>query len=200
MMPNPSWKALEGKIFGGKKAQNFRLSGSGGHGLITASVILARAGILEGHNALQAQVYGAEARGSATKAEVVIKDGDIFYPKLVAPDFLLALTPDGITRFSQDMVPNGLVVYDSVLIPDKEPSDKGPYYFGIPMWREILAELGSGVAINIVSLGVVVALTEVVSRKSIEDSVHENFKKEYRANNQKALELGYRLAEEVKRG
>lgn len=200
MKPNPSWKSLQGKMFGGKKAENFRLSGSGGHGLITASVILAKAGILEGHNALQSQVYGAEARGSATKAEIVIKDGDIFYPKLVAPEFLLALTPDGITKFSHDVVTNGLVVYDSVLIPDMEPSDKGPYFFGIPMWREILSELGSGIAINIVSLGVVVGLTEVVSRKSIEDSVHENFKKEFMASNQKALELGYRLAEEIKRG
>lgn len=201
MKPNPSWKALQGKMFGGRKAENFRLSGSGGHGLITASVILAKAGIEEGHNALQSQVYGAEARGSATKAEIVIRDGDIFYPKLVAPEFLLALTPDGITKFSHDVVPNGLVVYDSVLLPDMEPSDKGPYYFGIPMWKEILTELGSGVAINIVSLGVVVALTEVVARKTIEETVHDSFKRpEFRASNQKALELGYRLAEEIKRG
>ncbi len=200
MNPNPSWNALHGKMFGGRKAENFRLSGSGGHGLITASVILAKAGIREGHNALQSQVYGAEARGSATKAEIVIKDGDIFYPKLVAPDFLLALTPDGITKFSHDVVPNGLVVFDSILLPDMEPSDRGPFYFGVPMWREIIAELGTGIAINIVSLGVVVGLTEVVTRASIEEIVHESFKKEFKASNQKALELGYRLAEEVKRG
>jgi 2-oxoglutarate ferredoxin oxidoreductase subunit gamma len=197
---NPSWKALQGKVFGGKKAENFRLSGSGGHGLITASTILAKAGIIEGHNALQSQVYGAEARGSATKAEIVIKDGEIYYPKLVAPDFLLALTPDGITKFSHDVVPNGLVIFDSVLVPNATPSDKGPYYFGIPMWREILAELGSGIAINIVSLGVVVGMTNVVSNKSLEDAVHEGFRREFRANNQKALELGYRLAEDIKRG
>ena len=98
------------------------------------------------------------------------------------------------------MVPNGLVVFDSILLPDMEPSDRGPFYFGVPMWREIIAELGTGVAINIVSLGVVVGLTEVVTRASSEEIVHESFKKEFKASNQKALELGYRLAEEVKRG
>ncbi|MCK7470922.1 MAG: hypothetical protein MZU95_09140 [Desulfomicrobium escambiense] len=41
----------------------FRLSGSGGQGLLLAGIVLAEAAILEGKNAVQTQSYGPEARG-----------------------------------------------------------------------------------------------------------------------------------------
>ncbi len=195
---NPSWKDISHKVFGGKKAESFRLTGSGGHGLVTASVILAKAGIYDGNNVLQSQVYGAEARGSTTKSETVIRQGEIFFPKLVAPDVLLALTAEGLAKFRTDVIKEGVIIFDSILIPDEKPSDAGPYTFGIPMWSELLKELKAGTAINVVALGVVVAFTDVVKRSSLEKAVHENFRPEFQANNQKALELGYRLAKEAK--
>jgi 2-oxoglutarate ferredoxin oxidoreductase subunit gamma len=72
----------------------FRLSGSGGQGLLLAGIVLAEAAILEDKNAVQTQSYGPEARGGASKAEVVVSDEDIDYPKATDPDFLLALTPE----------------------------------------------------------------------------------------------------------
>ncbi len=52
-----------------------RLSGSGGQGLIIAGIILAEAaGIYDGKFVCQTQSYGPEARGGASKAEVVISD------------------------------------------------------------------------------------------------------------------------------
>jgi len=49
-----------------------RLTGSGGQGLILGGIILAEAAILDGKNAIQSQSYGPEARGGASKAEVII--------------------------------------------------------------------------------------------------------------------------------
>lgn len=196
----PSWKDISHRVFNGRKAESFRFTGSGGHGLVTASVILAKAGIYDGNNVLQSQVYGAEARGSTTKSETVIRHGEIYYPKLVAPDVLFALTSEGLMKYRTDVIKEGIIIYDSILIPDEKPSDAGPYTFGFPMWAEILKELKSGTAINILALGVIVALTDVVENISIEKAVHENFKPEYHANNQKALELGYSFAKEVKNG
>ena len=57
----------------------FRLSGSGGQGLLLAGIVLAEAAIHEGKNAVQTQSYGPEARGGASKAEVVVSDEDIDY-------------------------------------------------------------------------------------------------------------------------
>jgi len=58
-----------------------RLAGSGGQGLITAGIILAEAAIYDRKNVVQSQSYGPEARGGASKAEVIISDGPIYYPK-----------------------------------------------------------------------------------------------------------------------
>jgi 2-oxoglutarate ferredoxin oxidoreductase subunit gamma len=59
-----------------------RLSGSGGQGLVLAGVILAEAlGVYEGKNVTQTQSYGPEARGGASRSDIVISDGEIYYPK-----------------------------------------------------------------------------------------------------------------------
>ena len=70
----------------------FRLSGSGGQGILLAGIVLSEAAILEDLNVSQTQSYGPEARGGSSKAEVVISDTDIDYPKNTDPDYLLALT------------------------------------------------------------------------------------------------------------
>ena len=43
--------------------EEIRLAGSGGQGVILASIILADAAVLSGNNATQSQAYGPEARG-----------------------------------------------------------------------------------------------------------------------------------------
>ena len=55
-----------------------RLSGSGGQGVITAAIIFAEAAVNQGFNAVQSQSYGPEARGGASKAEVIIDSNPIF--------------------------------------------------------------------------------------------------------------------------
>ena len=69
-----------------------RLSGSGGQGVILASIILADAAIEEGMNAIQTQSYGPEARGGASKAEVIISRDEIKFPKVSDCEILLSLT------------------------------------------------------------------------------------------------------------
>jgi 2-oxoglutarate ferredoxin oxidoreductase, gamma subunit (EC 1.2.7.3) len=54
--------------------KQLRLSGSGGQGVITAAIIFAEAAVAEGKQAVQSQSYGPEARGGASKSEVIIDD------------------------------------------------------------------------------------------------------------------------------
>ena len=59
-----------------------RFSGAGGQGLILAGVIMAEAAsIYDGKQAVQSQSYGPEARGGASKSEVIISDDAIDYPE-----------------------------------------------------------------------------------------------------------------------
>ena len=52
-----------------RNREELRLVGSGGQGVILASVILAEAAILAGKNAAQSQSYGPEARGSLAQPQ-----------------------------------------------------------------------------------------------------------------------------------
>src|SRR5512134_3608635 len=91
-----------------------RLSGEGGQGIVLAGVILAEAAaIYDGKNATQTQVYGPESRGGASKAEVIISDEEIDYPKAISVDLLLALTQAAADKFSHDLKPSGILVLDS---------------------------------------------------------------------------------------
>ncbi|HBB29675.1 MAG TPA: hypothetical protein DC000_10615 [Clostridiales bacterium] len=69
--------------------REMRLSGSGGQGVILAAIIFADAAIEDGLNAIQTQSYGPEARGGASKAEVIINDSEINYPKVMKNNLLL---------------------------------------------------------------------------------------------------------------
>ncbi len=72
-----------------------RLAGEGGQGMILAGIILAEAAaIYDGKNACQTQVYGPEARGGASKAEVVIAQGEIDHPEVICADALVAMSQE----------------------------------------------------------------------------------------------------------
>ena len=88
-----------------------RLSGSGGQGMITAGIILANAAaIYENKNSVQSQSYGPEARGGASKAEVIISSDEINYPKVTSPDFLVALTQEAYDKYSKDIKDDCLII------------------------------------------------------------------------------------------
>ncbi len=101
-----------------------RLSGSGGQGLILAGKILAEAAaIYEGLNAVQTQSYGPEARGGASKAEVVISDTEIEYPKAIELDLLLSLTQESCMKYSSDLKEGGILIIDSSFVKDPPEGD-----------------------------------------------------------------------------
>ena len=77
-----------------------RLAGSGGQGLILAGLVLAEAaGLYDGREVSMAQSYGPEARGGASKAEVIISDQVIDFPQCTRVDLLLALTQEAADAY-----------------------------------------------------------------------------------------------------
>ena len=91
-----------------------RLSGEGGQGLVLAGKILAEAAaIYDDKNATQSQSYGPEARGGASKSEVIISDGEIDFPKAEDLDLLLALTQEAFDKYHADLREGGFLVVDA---------------------------------------------------------------------------------------
>ncbi|MBM4295089.1 MAG: 2-oxoacid:ferredoxin oxidoreductase subunit gamma [Deltaproteobacteria bacterium] len=173
-----------------------RLAGSGGQGLILAGIILAEAaGIYDGKHVCQTQSYGPAARGGASKAEVVISDQEIDYPKAIRPDVLLAMNQKSLDTYIHDLKPGGRLIVDSTFIQEIPL----PGAVAIPFTRIARQELGQEVVANIVALGALAALTKAVSRKSLEAAVLGRVPPHTRELNQKALQAGADAARRVMR-
>lgn len=168
----------------------FRLSGSGGQGLLLAGIVLSEAAILEGKNAVQTQSYGPEARGGSSKAEVVISDGDIDYPKATDPDFLLALTADAYKTYGKDQG-KGLIIVDASVPLD--PSIKAKTV-SLPILETAATTVGKKVVANIVALGVLGGLSGVARAQTLEAAVLNRVPKGTEELNLKALRAGLELA------
>ena len=69
-----------------------RLSGFGGQGVVLAGMLLGEAGVIEGRHVAGSNSYGAQARGSGCKSEVVFSDGPIDFPHVVTADILVAMS------------------------------------------------------------------------------------------------------------
>ena len=168
-----------------------RLSGSGGQGLIVAGIILAEAaGVYDGKYVCQTQSYGPEARGGSSKAEVVISDEEIDYPKAIKPDVLLAMNQKSCDTYIFDLKPDGILIVDSTYVK-QVPSTRA---LAIPFTQMARDEVGKEMMANIVALGALATLTGVVSLTSLEAAVLARVPVGTEELNKKALEVGIEAA------
>lgn len=168
--------------------KQLRLSGSGGQGLITAGIILAEAAIAEGKEAVQSQSYGPEARGGASKAEVIISDKFIYHPKVVNPEIVLAMTQQAADKYSTDLIEGGLLIIDTDLVPNPPQGNK---IISVPITRLSTEKLGRDLFANIIALGLLVKVTEVVTLETIKKAVAHRVPPHTVDKNMEALMIGY---------
>jgi 2-oxoglutarate ferredoxin oxidoreductase subunit gamma len=171
-----------------------RLAGTGGQGVILASVLLAEAAIRDGLNVVQTQSYGAEARGGASRSEVIISDEEIDYPKVIEADVMVCMSQEACDRYSGRLRKDGLLIIDADLI-HRAPTTRAAR---VPMTTLAEKVAGQRLAANIVGLGALAALTQIVSRESLEEAIRARAPKGTTKMNLKALAAGYEVAEQIK--
>ena len=173
-----------------------RLSGEGGQGLVLAGKILAEAAaIYDGKNATQSQSYGPEARGGASRSEVIISDEDIDYPKTINIDLLLALTQESCNKYSMDLKDDGILLVDSDSVKDCPPGKFKIYK--VPIIESARAKVGRVVVANIVALGIIIELTKIVSMDAIESAILARVPKGTEKINMQAFQLGAEIGKEL---
>ena len=171
-----------------------RLAGEGGQGMILAGIILAEAAaIYDGKMAVQTQSYGPEARGGASKAEVVISDQEIDYPKAIKPDLLLAMNQKSCDAYFFDLKPAGMLIVDSTFV-SQLPTTRA---IAIPFTRIAREKLGKEIGANIIALGALATLSGAVSLSSLEAAVMSLIASGTEDFNRKALELGIESARDA---
>lgn len=174
------------------KHLELRLSGSGGQGLITAGIILAEAALKDNMNAVQTQSYGPEARGGASKAEVIISDSLIDFPKVTIPDMTLVMTQIASDKYVREITKNGIVIADEdIELPEDILAGR---IVKLPIIKTARNEIGKEIVANIVALGIIVGISEVVSKKSLEEAVLARVPRGSEDLNRMALEKGFELA------
>lgn len=174
-----------------------RLSGAGGQGMVLAGLILAEAAcIYDGKYAVQTRSYGPEARGGASKSEVVIDSKEIDYPKVINPDLFLAMTQEAYDKYYKDIKKDGITIIDSFHVTKVKKKD----IISIPITPTARTELGNELFANTLSLGIIVALTNVVSRDALEKAVLARSPKGTEEINKKAIRIGFETVQRYKAG
>jgi 2-oxoglutarate ferredoxin oxidoreductase subunit gamma len=171
------------------------LSGFGGQGVITAGQILGRAvAVHEGRNAVMAQSYGPESRGGACKAEVILADGEIAYPRVVAPDVAVVLSQEAYRQVGLPRPPGCLLIAEEDLVKLEDEAERGKRVLRVPATR-LAEQLGRRVVQNIVTLGFFCGATGAVSPDALRSAIEASVPKGTEALNLRAFDAGYGHAE-----
>jgi 2-oxoglutarate ferredoxin oxidoreductase subunit gamma len=172
-------------------------SGSGGQGVVTAAIILAEAVVLyDDLNAVQSQSYGAEARGGATRADVIISETTIHYPKVIQPNVLVCLTQEAYSKYYPIIRPGGLLISDNRLVETERKVDARQKE--MPLYQTVMDKIGKPIVFNICMLGALISITGLVRVESVMKVLEKRIPSDLLDMNRRAMQLGMDLGEQFK--
>ena len=165
------------------------IAGVGGQGSILAGVILGSAAVtFDNKFATQTQAYSSELRGGFAAAWVIISDDPIEFPRVTAPDILVAQAQDSINRFGGVLKPDGILIIDCDMVHEIPPDVK--HLYKIPATTIARNELKIPVAANMIILGALCKVTKVVSRQALEQAIARSVPNGKEKINLEAFNLG----------
>jgi 2-oxoglutarate ferredoxin oxidoreductase subunit gamma len=173
------------------KKVEVRISGLGGQGVVLAGQILGRAAIYDGKNVVQTQSYGAEARGSIAKSEVIISDDKIGFPMIRRCDILVAMNQEALDRHLKDLKEDGVLIVDSTYVK-KIPETKAKIS-KIPATEHAEKTFGDKIYANMLMLGALTKVTSIVSEKAMKKAIQDAVTKNIANINKEAYKKGKQL-------
>ena len=171
--------------------KNFIIAGFGGQGVLLAGTILANSFMLAGKNVTWYPCYGAEMRGGTVNCEIVVSDLEVSSVHKQDADYALVLNQQSFDKFVQRLKSGGTIIANSTLVAETKPRADIKYIFA-PM-TSIANDLGSGKVTNMVALGALSSVVDVVDKEFLAlgfEKVMGNKKQDLLQLNKKALELG----------
>ncbi len=176
---------------GYKMEKNFILAGFGGQGILLAGTILANAFMLDDKNVTWYPCYGAEMRGGTVNCEVVVSNSEVSSVHKKECDYALVLNQQSFDKFVKNVKSGGTIIANSTLVTELRPREDINYVFA-PMGK-LANELGTNKVTNVVSLGVLSSVVDIVSKNALKlgiEKVLGEKKKDLLPLNIKALESG----------
>ncbi|MDR0900849.1 MAG: 2-oxoacid:ferredoxin oxidoreductase subunit gamma [Methanobrevibacter sp.] len=178
--------------------KEIRIAGFGGQGVILAGIIIGKAASLfDGINAVQTQSYGPEARGGASRTEIVISDEEIQYPKVQNPDILVAMSHEALMKYMGDLKDEGILIIDPDMIDETEIADFVKQHkiklFRAKATQTAQNDIGLRIVANIVMIGAITNITKVVSYDAVKEAILDSVPPGTEDKNIKAFEAGYAM-------
>ncbi len=175
-----------------------RIGGFGGQGVILAGIILGKAAsVFDKNEAVQTQSYGPEARGGASKCEVVVSDSEIDYPKVQSPDILVAMSNEALIKYIVDLKDEGTLIIDPGTTDIEDVRDFVNQHnikvFNAPATKTANDEIGLKIVANIVMVGAITKITKIISQNAAIEAIKDSVPKGTEDKNIKAFEAGYNL-------
>lgn len=176
----------------------FRFGGTGGQGMMLLGDVMAWAfGCLDGREVLLTKSYGPESRGGACRSELIVDDGEIGYPVVAAPDFLLAMSQQACDRYAREVKCGGILLVDGELV-DRVP-EHGERVYRIPLTAIARETTGKAITANVAALGAVSVLAPPARPESVREAVMRRFPGRLKDINLAAFRAGVEAAEKCRK-
>ena len=170
-------------------------AGSGGQGVILASIIFVEAAILSGKQTMHSQSYGPEARGGASLAECIVGDGKLYFTKMGSPAFMLCLTNDALDKYIARLAPGGILIIDADM---KKPERTDITVYALPILRTAAEKVGKAMTANIVAVGAINAILRLFDDEVLFEAVKAHIPAGTETVNLAAFEAGKELGAAAK--
>ncbi|MBI5522936.1 MAG: 2-oxoacid:acceptor oxidoreductase family protein [Desulfarculus sp.] len=170
------------------------LAGLGGQGVILAGALLGQAAVASGLYAAGASSYGAQARGSLSRAELIIAMEPIDYPRVEAPDLLVAMCQEAHDAHAGLLAPGGRLLWDDGLV---RPAPGGAG-LGLPVALTARQELGAPLAANVLWVGVVAGVTNWWQTAALEEALAGALPARHLEVNRRALGRGLEMGRQAR--
>ena len=169
--------------------KEIRFAGFGGQGLLLTGIILGRtATIYKNLQATQTQSYGTEARGGASRCDVVIDDEEITFTGVTQPNIFVVMSQEACNRYIGMVKKGAVIYYESDLV--KIDNLEGIQCFPVPATKMAIDAFGKSIVANIVMLGAVVEGTRILVVEQVKACIQKSVPPATVDLNLKAFDLG----------
>ena len=169
-------------------------AGFGGQGVMVLGQLVAYGAIKEGKYVTWLPSYGPEMRGGTANCGVTVSDREIGSPFVTRPDVVGALNQPTLDKYEASVKSGGVLIYNSDMAkytPTREDIRVIPVDAS-----QIAGNLGNERAVNVVILGVVIAMSDFISDDTAREIIRQKLgarKPEFLESNMKAYEEGKKI-------
>jgi Pyruvate/2-oxoacid:ferredoxin oxidoreductase gamma subunit len=173
-----------------------RVAGFGGQGVLLLGEVLAEAGLDAGLEVSWLPSYGPEMRSGTSNCHVRLAGQPIDSPLVTQPNVLVAMNEPSLHKFYASVRPGGWIVYNGETYP-VDCAREDVHVLARP-FTHLADELGDARACNMLMLGVLLEIAEVLPDASVDAALRRLVKNpRWVALDERALARGRELYREL---